>query len=78
MIINLACPSQCDEHREEFSADFWHDVREGIARLYGRSVQLLPQCAPAGDASPHLMLDQKEEKDTRPPNVVALRGGQES
>ena len=22
--------------------------------------------------------DQKEEKDTRPPNVVALRGGQES
>ena len=27
MVINLACPSQCDESKEEFSSDFWHDVR---------------------------------------------------
>jgi hypothetical protein len=65
MIVNLACPSQCDEHAYEFSSDFWHDVRLGLAARFGAGVQLLPQCAPAGDASPHLMLDQKEEKDLR-------------
>ena len=64
-VINLACPSQCDESGYEFSSDFWHEVREGLARRYGAGVHLLPQCAPAGDASPHLMLDQKEEKDLR-------------
>lgn len=65
LIINLACPSQCDEHLCEFSSDFWHDVRMGLAQRFGSNVHLLPQCAPAGDASPHLMLDQKEEKDLR-------------
>ena len=65
MLINLACPSQCDEREEEFSADFWHDVRVGLGDRYGSEVHLLPQCAPAGDASPHLLLDQREEKDLR-------------
>lgn len=65
VIINLACPSQCDENGEEFSSDFWHEVRAGIAKRFGARAHLLPQCAPAGDASPHLMLDQKEEKDLR-------------
>jgi len=65
MVVNLACPSQCDESKEEFSADFWHNVRVSLREQYGPSIQLLPQCAPAGDASPHLMLDQREEKDLR-------------
>ena len=65
MVVNLACPSQCDESKTEFSSDFWHNVREGIRQQYGPALQLLPQCAFAGDASPHLMLDQREEKDLR-------------
>jgi len=65
IIVNLACTSQCDEHLSAFSADFWHDVREGIAARYGAAVHLLPQCAPAGDKSPHLLMDQKEERDLR-------------
>jgi hypothetical protein len=65
MIVNLACPSQCDENGEDLSSDYWHEVREGLARRFGSSVHLLPQCAPAGDVSPHLMLDQTEEKDLR-------------
>jgi len=65
MIVNLACTSQCDESKSEISADFWHNVREGLRERYGASVHLLPQCAPAGDASPHLLLDQREEKDLR-------------
>ncbi len=65
IIINLACTSQCDEHLSAFSADFWHDVRAAIAARYGAAVYLLPQCAPAGDMSPHLLADQKEEHDLR-------------
>ena len=65
VLVNLACPSQCDERKEEFSADFWHDVRVGIRDRCGPAVHLLPQCGPAGDASPHLLLDQREEKDLR-------------
>ena len=65
MVVNLACPSQCDESKTEFSSDFWHNVRESIRQQYGPAVQLLPQCSVAGDASPHLMLDQREEKDLR-------------
>ena len=65
MIINLACTSQCDESKHEFSADFWHNVRAAVGAQYGPYVHVLPQCAPAGDASPHLMLDQREERDLR-------------
>jgi len=65
LVINLACTSQCDEGSSEFSADFWHNVREELQQRYGSSIHLLPQCAPAGDASPHLMLDQREERDLR-------------
>lgn len=65
MVVNLACTSQCDESSTEFSADFWHDVRLRVRERFGAAVHVLPQCAPAGDASPHLMLDQREERDLR-------------
>jgi hypothetical protein len=65
MVVNLACPSQCEESGEWFSADFWHPVREGIAERHGPDVHLLSQCAPAGDLSPHLMTDHTEEADLR-------------
>lgn len=65
IIINLACTAQSDEHKSAFSADFWHNVRQEIAIRYGSDVQLLPQCAPAGDMSPHLLTDITEEQDLR-------------
>jgi hypothetical protein len=74
VVINLACPSQCDEHGEFFSADFWHNVREGIAARYGANVHLLPQCAPAGDLSPHLLTDVTEEADLRARMGVDAKG----
>jgi len=64
-VVNLACTSQCDESSREYSADFWHNVRESMAARFGPHVHLLPQCAPAGDASPHLLMDQREECDLR-------------
>jgi len=65
MIINLACTSQCDESLDVISSDFWHNVRESVSARFGANVHVLPQCAPAGDASPHLLMDQREEKDLR-------------
>jgi len=51
-IINVACPSQCGEHERYVSSDYWHFVREFIYEKYGR-IHILPQCAAAGDLSPH-------------------------
>ncbi len=65
IVVNLACPAQCHESLEAFFADYWHPVREAVAERYGADVHLLSQCAPAGDLSPHLLMDQKEEADLR-------------
>jgi hypothetical protein len=65
IVVNLACPSQCQESLTSISADYWHDVREAVAARYGTEVGLLPQCAPAGDLSPHLLADRTEERDLR-------------
>lgn len=51
-IINVPCPSQCSEQEFFTSADYWHEVRELIRKEYG-DIYILPQCAAAGDLSPH-------------------------
>ncbi len=63
--VNVACPAQCDESSYEYSADFWHDVREALAARFGEDVNLLPLCAPSGDMSPHLLVDGAAEKVLR-------------
>ena len=65
ILVNLACTAQCDESLWAISSDFWHNVRQAVAERYGAEVHLLPQCAPAGDLSPHLLADRKEERDLR-------------
>ena len=62
VVINLACPSQETEGLDEVSADFWHDVREEIRRRHGPERFVLPQCAPAGDLSPHPIYRQAAEQ----------------
>ena len=58
LIINLACPSQVMEAHQFISADFWANVREEVAKKYGKDVVILPQCSPAGDQSPHKMMNR--------------------
>jgi hypothetical protein len=65
VVVNLASPSQETEHDMTISADFWHEVREEVARRFGEGVRVLPQCAPAGDQSPHLLLLNKAEEFMR-------------
>ena len=55
VLINVACPAQETESLRESSADYWHDVRREIRRRHGQDLFILPQCAAAGDISPHRM-----------------------
>ena len=61
IVVNLACPSQVTESTLFISSDFWHEAREELRRRHGADLFILPQCAPAGDQSPHLLVYQREE-----------------
>jgi hypothetical protein len=62
VVINVACTAQETEHLKEISADFWHEVRQEIHQRHGGKLFILPQCAPAGDLSPHLIYGQASER----------------
>lgn len=62
IVINMACPSQETEQLYEISADFWHDVRIEIRKRLSKEVFILPQCAAAGDLSPHILLRNRAEQ----------------
>lgn len=64
-IINLSCPSQVTENANFVSADFWHETRQEIRTRLSKNIFILPQCAPAGDQSPHLLLYKKAEERMR-------------
>jgi hypothetical protein len=53
-IVNVACPSQCSEGISRLSASFWHETRQMLRARFG-DIDLLPQCAPAGDISPRIL-----------------------
>jgi len=63
IVVNLACPSQETEGESYLSADFWHEIRLEIKKRYGQEVHVLPQCAAAGDQSPHLLWRQRAEQE---------------
>lgn len=62
-IINLSCPSQCSESIYKLTADFWNEVRIILKAKYG-DINILPQCAPAGDLAPFI-LHYKAAKERR-------------
>jgi len=62
LVINIACSSQETEDLYELSADFWHDVRVELRRRYGKDLFILPQCAAAGDQSPHPLYQKMAER----------------
>lgn len=62
VIINLACPSQETEMGMKISADFWHEIRAEIRKRHGEHIQILAQCSPAGDQSPHRLWYKEAEE----------------
>jgi hypothetical protein len=63
--LAIPCPSQVDEHIEQFSADYWHDIRLELRRRLGAQIHILPICSTAGDQSPHFLLYAKQEEEMR-------------
>ena len=62
VVVNIACTSQETETLCECSADFWHDTREAVRQRLGPEVLVLPQCAAAGDQSPHPIYRARAEE----------------
>jgi len=61
MVVNVPCPSQISEHFTQLSADYWNEVREGVAAEFGPDVYVLTQCAAAGDLSPRTLHYKKAQ-----------------
>ena len=60
MLLNIACPSQVG--RAGISADFWHQIREGLKVKYGQDICVFGQCAAAGDQCPADIVRGKAQK----------------
>lgn len=60
MLVNIACPSQVG--RKAISADFWHQIRQGLRAKYGERIHIFAQCAAAGDQCPEAIVRNKAEK----------------
>jgi hypothetical protein len=71
--LAIPCPSQVDENIEQFSADYWHDIRVELRRRLGKNLQILPMCSTAGDQSPHFLLYAKQEEEMRLRSGVSER-----
>ncbi|MHB0935403.1 MAG: hypothetical protein ACYC6A_03345 [Armatimonadota bacterium] len=65
MLVNVPCPSQVDEHLYQFSADYWHEVRQELKSRFGEGLFVLAQCGAAGDQSPHFLLYGAQEEGMR-------------
>jgi len=53
IVVNVPCPSQAGDWFTVMTADYWSNVREKVAEVYGPDVYILPQCAAAGDLTPY-------------------------
>ncbi len=62
MVVNVPCPSQVSEHDFQVSADYWHDTRRELRKRFGDDINILAQCAPAGDLSPHVLVGKRAEE----------------
>ncbi len=62
IVVNLPCPSQVSEQSYQISADFWHETRVELRKRFGEHLFILPQCAPAGDQSPHVLIGRRAEE----------------
>ena len=62
IVVNVPCPSQVSEHIYRISADYWHETRVELRKRFGKELFVLPQCAPAGDQSPHVLIGKRAEE----------------
>ncbi len=69
VVVNLACPAQCVQHRLFVSPDFWGEVKVLLRKHFGEEIFVLPQCSAAGDQCPvDLVRWVEPESDLNDPN----------
>ena len=70
IVVNLACPAQCVQHRSFVSPDFWGEVKVRLRAYFGEHIFLLPQCSAAGDQCPvDLVRWVEPDSDLNDPNI---------
>ncbi len=71
IVINLACPAQCVQHRLFVSPDFWGETKLLLREHFGESLFILPLCSAAGDQCPvDLVRWVEPESDVNDPNIT--------
>jgi hypothetical protein len=73
IVLALPCPSQETEGMEEFSADFWHDIRLELRKRLGARLAVVGLCSPAGDQSPHRLLYHAQEEEMLQRRGLSMR-----
>lgn len=71
VVVNLACPAQCVQHRLFVSPDFWGEAKKLIREHFGENVYMLPLCSAAGDQCPvDLVRWVNPDTDVHDPNLI--------
>ncbi len=69
IIVNIACPAQCVQHRLFVSPDYWGEVKMLLRKHFGEHIFVLTQCSAAGDQCPvDLVRWVEPESDVNDPN----------
>ncbi|MBQ4145188.1 MAG: hypothetical protein IJD36_01045, partial [Clostridia bacterium] len=70
IVVNLACPAQCVQHRLFISPDFWGETKKLLREHFGEDLFMLPLCSAAGDQCPVDLIRWVEpESDVNDPNI---------
>ena len=69
VVVNIACPAQCVQHRLFVSPDFWGEAKKLIREKLGKDIFMLSLCSAAGDQCPvDLVRWVEPESDLNDPN----------
>ena len=71
IVVNLACPAQCVQHRLFLSPDFWGEVKVLLRQRFGEDLFVLPLCSMCGDQCPvDLIRWVAPESELNDPNII--------
>ena len=71
VVVNLACPAQCVQHRLFVSPDFWGETKKLLREHFGEDLFMLPLCSAAGDQCPVDLVRWVEPyTDVHDPNIT--------
>ncbi len=71
IVVNLACPAQCVQHRMFVSPDFWGETKKLLRERFGEDLFMLPLCSAAGDQCPVDLVRWVEPAESlNDPNII--------